>query len=104
MPTTINERLDKLYVCKECNACYLFSSYIAEYEEKPDTTKALLKYHRHMDQIVQGYYFFLTRAIEPANMLPAIKNAKYGLPEPNASDERPAMIGPAVHPVPNRVL
>ena len=34
MPTVISEKLDRLYVCKECNACYLFRSDIAEHEEK----------------------------------------------------------------------
>jgi hypothetical protein len=34
VPAVINERLDKLYVCNECKACYLFSSDIAEHEEK----------------------------------------------------------------------
>jgi hypothetical protein len=39
MHVVINEKLDRLYVCKECNACYLFRSDIAEHEEKTEHDK-----------------------------------------------------------------
>jgi hypothetical protein len=100
---TIGEILDKLYVCKERNARYLFSPYMSK-RKKWGHKKHCRNTHRHVHRILQGYSLFLTNAIEPARILPATKNAKYGLPEPNASDDSPATIGPAVHPVPKRAL
>lgn len=33
MPTAVSERLDKLYVCGECKASFLFQSDILDHQE-----------------------------------------------------------------------